>query len=352
MNPIPLVILQYWDYQYTQIEGFLKHLGPCIIAIRQTVEEKKQGSGVRGYRIINQADMTVGTEYLNEKELLNKFPFDYSYVLYTGKPYSGIDKLAAGTKKGVVAYIGHSLICSRYDSSLVLPETPRSVGFAPKCWIGFEAFKKESEKRPLGRFIPVDTLPLAIASLEQKPRVEVQDHIGLIFGEKSAFRTYRKMAKQLIQDRSDITLAKVKFHPLTDMTDPDVVAIVEDEDFMILPTDSNKFDFTDSCKYLVGGCSSLLIEAVLRNKYYERGQHISKFKEKRGIDLNMPEDTVDPTWTGEVPHEHMVQVNLDIETQYLQCIDLIESLYYDESEKIVKTNMVDTLIAKDLLEFL
>lgn len=339
MRPIPLIVLQYWSYQYEQIEGFIKSLGPCVIVARQTVEEKNNGTGGgRGYRIVNQNDLTLGDTNYNENEL-NAMPFTFSYVLFTGKPFKGLEKLAEKSEQGVSVYISHSLICSRYDSSLVLPDMPRSIGLVPHCWTKFTAFHKEAESRPKGRYLEVGTLPLAISSIETPPNVEVQNQIGLIFGCLSAFKSYRNMAKKLIAERPDIERAVVKFHPLTDMTDLDVVAICEDEDFVILPTDSDKYDFTDSCLYLIGGCSSLLIEAVLRNKYYERGQHISKFKEKRGIDLNMPEDTVDPDWTGKVPHEHMVDTPESIDKMYFDQRRMLESLYFDEAAQMVRSTL-------------
>ena len=46
--------------------------------------------------------------------------------------------------------------------------------------------------------------------------------------------------------------------------------------FEILPMSTYKYDFTDSCEYLVGGASSLLVESIMRSKYFHSDQKLMK----------------------------------------------------------------------------
>ena len=334
----PLLVIQYWDYQYHQIKPFIDLIDPALILVRLTTEESLAGINRSGYRLVNREEGSISEEEFSEMQI-SDLGLDLSYVIYTGVPYSGLDRLAQATEKGFCACIGHSLICSRYDSKLVLPTTRRCIGLVPECWTTFSAFKKESECRSGSRFIVVPTTPLAISSIYSEPRVEVEEKIGVVFGAKSAFLSYYEKLDCILGAWPEIEGVKVKFHPITNMETEGIKEIISDSRFEVLPTDSDKYDFTDSCRFIIGGCSSLLIESVLRNKFYNRGQFISKFKERRGIDLNMFEDGIDKLWTGVCPHEHMVNPELSILEQLKDCKVLLESLYFNDSVNLVVSDL-------------
>ena len=135
----PLLVIQYWDYQYHQIKPFIDLIDPALILVRLTTEESLAGINRSGYRLVNREEGSISEEEFSEMQI-SDLGLDLSYVIYTGVPYSGLDRLAQATEKGFCACIGHSLICSRYDSKLVLPTTRRCIGLVPECWTTFSIF--------------------------------------------------------------------------------------------------------------------------------------------------------------------------------------------------------------------
>lgn len=344
-----LLILQYYPYQFHQIKSFIDYLGDdLLIVARFTEEESKAGVNLGGFRGINRVTGELDDYLLNPESLMSTT--DFEYVIYTGVPFKGLSEMAKCTERGFAVCIGHSIIASRYDASLVMPSYDNVIGMMPECWLSFDAIRKEAATIPGGKFIKVYSAPIVSEVIKKKPEVEVENKIGAIFGCKSAFKTYHKVLKGL-KEEFNAEKVKVKFHPLTNMNDPDVINIIQDLDFEILPTDYDKFMFTDSCKYLIGGCSSLLIEAYLRHLHFNTSQHISKFKERRGIELNMPENTIDVNWKGKAPHHQMLVPALsdnpsDNINRYIT--NVMNSLYLNDG--VVTSHDYEVVTCQQLLD--
>lgn len=271
----PLLIVQFFPYQYHQF----KHLADAINAdVVYKTTEKEFESGVRfagQYR-------TLSGEVVSSEELMAR---NYDYVVYTSRAYLGMSKIAAQTVKKVGFCIPHSLIGTRYDSSLGLGDFEHLVGIMPMSWIGTKACTEEMETRRPSDYIISKSNPLVAQAIDREPRVKVEgDTLGVILGCLSAFKSYYPIVKG-VQDWYEKTHnrslgVKVKFHPLTDMED--VKMFTEDPTFEILDTQMDKYDFTDSCEYLIGGASSLMTEAWLRGKHFKTGQKFTQFPDRRG----------------------------------------------------------------------
>lgn len=271
----PLMVVQFFPYQYNQFKALADAIGADVV-YKTTEQEFEAGARWNGvYR-------TIDGKFVSTEELQAR---GYTYVVYTSRPYAGLSKLAQWTKKKVGYCIPHSLIGTRYDVSLGLADFNDLIGMLPEGWIGTDACSEEMDTRRPSKYIVTKSNPLVAQVIERAPRVKVEpDTLAVILGCLSAFRSYYPIVKALQEwyEKTHFrTLAvKVKFHPLTKMDD--VRMFTEDPTFEILPTQMDKYDFTDSCEYIIGGASSLMTEAWLRGKHFGTHQKFTQFPDRRG----------------------------------------------------------------------
>lgn len=279
-----LFMVQYYPYQYNQFKQLIDKLGADAYYksdLRNFTNDKRNIAKMEFYDVITHEKNTL--DDLSKK--------NYDFVIYTGPSRTYLKKIHNITKYKFTICLSHSLMGTQYDCKMGMPWISRTIGIMPYIWTKYDSFKHVQEliKNDYGceyEQITSKSNPIVAEALSQQPRVEIEKGtIGLVLGELSPFEQGRDMCLRNLE-RLGCNKIKVKFHPLTRAEDK---ALFENNPkIKILNTDMNKYDFTDSCEYLVGAASSLILEASMRAKYFNRDQKFARLKIKRGVDINLP----------------------------------------------------------------
>lgn len=254
----------------------------------------------------------------------------YDYLIYTGNAKNYIEHLAKRTKFHYTVYLSHSLMGTQYDVSISMPYYERSIGIMPSLWTKFDSFEHVKYLWKLRnrswKFIEVQSNPIVAQVLSTAPKVEMdKNSMGIILGEKNPFETSRDLVLNT-KERLGLGSLYIKFHPLTDKKDRDFFT---PNNFTVLDTHSPKYDFTDRCEFLVGGASSLLIEACMRNAYFQLGQKYAKFAIKRGVDIDLDKiDKFNPQTSPDLTtYDSLIMSPEEIIKEHIATIEFIEKNY-------------------------
>lgn len=278
-----MFVLQYFPYQYEQFKPLIDELGADAF-----------------YRIHTDNQ----TQYFNSKVFdvntgnpvhYKDIPQDkYDCLVYTGTWCESLLKFADKCKYKNIVCMSHSLIGSLYDIGIVTAAHPRAVGFVPEAWLDFPSFHKRcsiiQEEDGNTKYVVSKSHPIAMQAL-MAYRSELPDErtLGVILGHKSPFKHFSEIVDRLVKENG-FAKVKVKLHPLTD--DSVIEEYWNKPYISVLPKSYDKYDWLDSCGYVIGGCSSLLIEEILRAMYFNSGQKFKQFPfKRRGIPLDIEDDT-------------------------------------------------------------
>lgn len=273
-----LLIVQYYPYQYfDQFKPFIEKLG---LDWDYRYDIRISTSVPRNSFAFTKNGKVIQVPFSNEK-----FFEDYDYIIYTGQASSAIETLASYTRRKRVYYIPHSLVGTNYDVKIALSKSPYAIGLIPECWSHFESYRhivdkftKDNGASPNIRL--TKTHPILLKVYEDYPRQSLSNSIGAIFGHINPFESYKKDLDEF-SSIHHIENINVRMHMLSDCHYNEYFS--DSRYTRSDPFSESKYDFTDKCKYLVGAPSSLLIEAFLRNKKWNRGQEIYKFPDQRGL---------------------------------------------------------------------
>lgn len=277
-----LFCVQYYPYQYNQFKLLINQLN-CDIYYKSNLDRGGADNRVLPRKLVYDLDH-------NEYDLEDIAKKEYDYLIYTGPYKDYIQLLAKATKYKFSIYLSHSLVGTQYDISISMPYGDRTIGVMPRSWMNFDSFEHIKYlcrmKNRSWKFVESKSNPIVAETLSYNPNIKPEPNVlGIIFGEKSPFET-SKVAILDNYKRLGIEKVKIKFHPLTEKKD---MELFKDHSlFEILDISTPKYDFTDSCEFLVGGASSLLIESIIRNKYFGHNQKLMKLSIKRGMDINLP----------------------------------------------------------------
>lgn len=273
-------ILQYYPYQYEQFLPLIRALhADAFYRIHSDNQSKYYNSKV--FRV----EDGTPVHYKNFEQ------DHYDCIVYTGTWCASLNKFADRCKFKDILYMSHSLIGSLYDIGIVTPsDVGREIGFVPDVWTTFPSFEKRCEiireEKGYTDFVVTKTHPIAAQALTT-PRQTIPDSrtLGVILGHKSPFPHFSEIVDDLVKTHG-FAKVKIKLHPLTDDS---VAKEFFDKPYIeILPKDYDKYQWLDSCGYIIGGCSSLLIEELLRAMYFRTGQKFKQFPfKRRGIPLSI-----------------------------------------------------------------
>lgn len=279
-----LFIIQYYPYQYNQFKLLIDKLNCDVLYKVDTRNLNITGKDSSHTELYSLDHKVVPISELKSK--------GYDYLIYTGPCKQHMVRLAEEvTKYGWTIYLAHSLMGTIYDCQMATPWTKKSIGVLPFLWEDFDSYNHTLEllnKDKCGcRYVRSLSNPIVAEALSSSPSVTPEkDTLGVILGELSPFEQAVKVIKDNYR-RLGIKKIKIKFHPLTNEYNK---SFFYNSGLPIeyLPIDTNKYEFTDSCEYLLGGASSLLLESIMRAKYFHTNQKFMKLYIRRGIDINLP----------------------------------------------------------------
>lgn len=260
------IVIQYYPYQYNQFKILIDKLGIDSYYITNTIADS-------GNTITN-CITGLGVDFSTFEK--------YDYIIYTGPPSRISRKIASYTKYNFTVYYSHSLIGTLYDIGISINKDNHSAGIIPRIWTTFDSYNKVLSDNPNhNNFITTKSYPLVLETLNYSSNYTPDSKsVSIVLGEKSPFETVDKLVRSFSNDNNIYNNKYIKFHPLTtkenaELFSPDYYTIL----------DCHKYDFTDRSKYVISAASSLLVESILRSRFYNTDQKFLRFPIKRRIPI-------------------------------------------------------------------